>query len=451
VWRSAGKHVHLGGQAVWAGLARVVIALAAVGLGYNTLHESLPILAESGRLMRGIDNTPAAQFRVLRDGTELEVAGGLPFGTGKTFIDMLDKHPGIKVIHLNSQGGRIHEGIVMRDAIRQRHLTTYTSTACMSACTIAYLGGTERLLAKEARLGFHSGSVGTLSGSDAQELNGTMRQVMHDAGLPADFINHALNTAASDIWLPKADELLSAGVITRVVSSYDFGISGMGSGDMSDASLEREVRKIALYDNLARYDRTDFDRLFRVLADSIRAGKSVSDVQAQGTTMLYDTILPRFLKVAPQDAYLGYWHAHVAQLRDLLDASPETCTALEFPERPARSPALRQEWLSKATRQQQLDAVAEVIKQASLAPTAWDDSHPDAKDAVIKATMALRSADPQAFAVISQPAGYAGQSRKLCESAIALYDQLFALPPQRAAAGMHYLMARVQHSNDSAQ
>lgn len=43
------------------------------------------------------------------EGTELELAGGMPFGTTDAVKKFLDAAPAVQVIHLNSQGGRINE------------------------------------------------------------------------------------------------------------------------------------------------------------------------------------------------------------------------------------------------------------------------------------------------------------------------------------------------------
>ncbi len=105
--------------------------------------------------MPGQKDTPPYALRLLRQGTEVKLSGGMPAGTANALETMLDAAPQIKVVHLNSIGGFIGEGEKIRDLIEQRGLTTYTSTQCASACTIAYLGGTSRYLAPRAKLGLH--------------------------------------------------------------------------------------------------------------------------------------------------------------------------------------------------------------------------------------------------------------------------------------------------------
>ncbi|WP_206151872.1 hypothetical protein, partial [Staphylococcus aureus] len=60
----------------------------------------------------------------------------------------------IRVVHLTSVGGRIGEGEKLYQLIKDNGLIAYVSGRCMSACTVAFAGGRERVLLKGATLGF---------------------------------------------------------------------------------------------------------------------------------------------------------------------------------------------------------------------------------------------------------------------------------------------------------
>ena len=62
------------------------------------------------------------------------------------------------MVVLNSRGGAAYAGIEIGKAIRMRGFTTWVPSGsfCASACAMAWLGGTRRLMGKNALIGFHS-------------------------------------------------------------------------------------------------------------------------------------------------------------------------------------------------------------------------------------------------------------------------------------------------------
>ncbi|MBB3020420.1 hypothetical protein FHR70_003501 [Microvirga lupini] len=62
------------------------------------------------------------------------------------------------VVALDSNGGSLHAGIQMGTAIRLRGLATVVpvGSQCASACAIAWLGGTPRMMGSDAKIGFHA-------------------------------------------------------------------------------------------------------------------------------------------------------------------------------------------------------------------------------------------------------------------------------------------------------
>src|SRR5258706_4238702 len=165
-------------------------------------------------------------IHVLSNGREMELAGDMPDGTTLAVQKMLDAHPIINLIHLNSNGGELREGYRLSELIKQRHLTTYTATVCASACTIAFLGGSPRYLAEGAWLGFHSSS-NERTGEASTKGNTAFYEMYHAAGLPDDFISQALATIPSEIWFPTHDELRMAHVVDDFVNSHKFAESGI--------------------------------------------------------------------------------------------------------------------------------------------------------------------------------------------------------------------------------
>jgi hypothetical protein len=98
----------------------------------------VPQIQEFAKIAIGNDPVGTYQLRVLRDATELEIAGSIVFGLTDDVSRTLDAHPTIHIVHLNSQGGRVAEARQLRDLIASRGLTTYTASGCFSGCVIAY-------------------------------------------------------------------------------------------------------------------------------------------------------------------------------------------------------------------------------------------------------------------------------------------------------------------------
>src|SRR5689334_361523 len=174
IWRSAGHHPDRGGSTGWAAMAKVMVVIGFLS-GFGQVAQQLPLWKQAFQLVAGVDVTPNSEFRVLNRATELEVSGGMSFGTADALETILKATPSIRVVHLNSVGGWIKEGERVGTLMESYGLTTFTEHECVSACLLAFLGGKERLLGVGARLGFHQASVGGVGGEVAKGGNDAFR------------------------------------------------------------------------------------------------------------------------------------------------------------------------------------------------------------------------------------------------------------------------------------
>ena len=217
----------------------------------------MPQLQETWRIAFENDPTiPDYTIRVMRNGTELEIAGGFKYGLAKDVEKVIQASPQVKVVHLNSIGGRLGEANKLARLIRLRGLTTYTSTLCASACTIAFEAGRERWIRSGARLGFHRGSFA------GQELTDAMRTDLLEAGYPPAFVERAVSYPPDKMWYPSAAELLAAHVISGVVDNYKFAASGYGIRPGTE-DFASELRKELLFRAMEKADANAFANLAR--------------------------------------------------------------------------------------------------------------------------------------------------------------------------------------------
>jgi len=216
IWRSATRHTSRGGSGAWAVAARVMVVIGVIGTLQQAV-EQYPLWKQATLLVAGREDVPRSQFRVLNGATELELSGGLTFGTASALQTLLEATPSIRIVHLNNDGGWISEGLQVEKLIRDHQLVTATETECVSACLMAFLGGRERLLASGARLGFHQASVAGFGGASASGGNEQFREFFRSKGLPEDFIRKALSAPPNDMWYPTDAELVAANVVTGIL------------------------------------------------------------------------------------------------------------------------------------------------------------------------------------------------------------------------------------------
>lgn len=85
------------------------------------------------------------------------VSGDLNYEDREVFLTKIAPFKSGLVV-FDSKGGNAYAGIEIGKAIRMRNFTTWVASGsvCASACAMAWLGGTRRLMGKGALIGFHS-------------------------------------------------------------------------------------------------------------------------------------------------------------------------------------------------------------------------------------------------------------------------------------------------------
>jgi hypothetical protein len=424
VWRAAGNHMESTGRKAWATLARLAVLLGAIRAVVDFSNVIWPMLSASVILATGQDDTPAHQLRILRNGTEVELAGGMPFGTAEALRKLLDASPGVQVVHLNSIGGRVGEGYGIYQIVRDRKLVTYTATDCLSACTIAFLGGSQRYLATKARLGFHSLSFGGLDQKQLPEINAELRRTLASHGAPTWFIDKALSTSSVSMWFPTHNELLAAKIVTQIVDPGQFGISGIVDWRNKEG-LERGMLRIPLYALIRDNDPDGFTKIASRLTEGVKLGKSMPEVTEDIRSVLFD-ILPKYLQVAPDAEIQRYYRARVAEMQHLATANPKLCVGMEFPETLPEGFNLKK-FVPEALANEEMAALSDLVREAIRAPQRLRTI--DISDELASAVTRISARIPSAQTVISDPNKHFDDPRTLCAVQLALYAEIFNLPP----------------------
>ena len=194
-------------------------------LGLATFAFSGRLNAELVKIALRLDDVGTYSITLLQEGTDIQINGDIAFGLTDELRTRLAELPSVRVIHLNSRGGRIAEATMLRNLIKEFKLSTYTEAGCYSACTTAFLAGQMRILDVNAKLGFHQGYLAGLPRFLMQETEKEEMKFFLEKGVSNDFVRKAFSVPHDDMWYPSTDELIKAGVVTH---TFD-GLTLIGS------------------------------------------------------------------------------------------------------------------------------------------------------------------------------------------------------------------------------
>lgn len=291
------------------------------------------------------------------DGTTIYLIGSILDDSFKRFDAVIANAPNVKTVFLSSPGGLTLEARLIAAVVRKRKLNTYVEHYCASACTQIFVAGRERVIGREAVMGFHQ-AVGVdrrgratkvnratdraLSPTSVFGINGndTLRLAYELAGLDKDFIDKVLAKNHEQMWFPSVAELTEARVITRRADKPEFDLP---EGSLSKDELTAILAKRPIWERASRLYgdayRKGFASAWRLansgspLEMSIGAGRS--DLVVAMMTRLSqasDSVIDRHLKLyadeARRQAANGY-QACLAELDDTVKAQSETTAQFE--------------------------------------------------------------------------------------------------------------------------
>lgn len=434
LWRSAGKYIKISKTPGWGWAARILLIISLVRASTDFNQIFLPMLVEGWKQARGIEELPPYQMRLMNNASELEISGGMPFGTADALQKLLDAAPTVKVVHLNSIGGRIDEGLKLKKIIETMGLATYTSSACMSACTIAFMGGTPRLISKNAKLGFHSGNFGGIDAQSLPEINDQMRQALRETSVPEWFTKKAMATASSTMWYPTHSELLAANIVSNVVEPDAFAMSGIASWRDTDIG-DKILSTIPLYSTLKRYDRAAYEQLAQNFTQKIREGSTPAVARNEIQNNFARQIMPKYLNSAPDTALARYMATQVAEMKALAAIDPNYCVQYLFPH--LRDPNLNfVNLLSLQLQKEDADQLSHLIEETSKNPTQNVASDQELQTVVTP----IFKAHPEVGSIMTSPELNYQKPDILCSAFQTFYDAILALPPQHSGPVLRLML-----------
>jgi len=272
-------------------------------------------------------------IHLMAGGTELEYIGGI---SGSAIMDLaqaLAANRGVRVLQLTSQGGDTLLAMQMERLVRARGLVTYVPRLCASACAFVFLGGKERYVGPGAALAFHA-SIG-LDESSAQtaRIAAAVKSWMLDRGVAAAFVERAVSTPHTTVWVPTPDELLQAHVITALTSSQRFAEPGFGPGLpalVKQGSFDRDplyqaTQKLLLA--IRKADPESYEQSQTRIYEAMRGGL-YDPVHAMAAARLVEDVMRRSFAAAADDAIESFATATIEETERLVTIDPAVCVEL---------------------------------------------------------------------------------------------------------------------------
>jgi len=341
-WRSATAHSESGGSLLWAGLAKVSIALGVIGTTVSTLFDFVPNIQPYLRMARGIDPIGNVTATLSPDGRRLVLDGPLGLGDGQRVRALVARAPSLRTVELNSPGGRLKEGEEIAALVKQAGWNTRTTGACQSACTFIHMAGTRKQLMPGAKIGFHRASSGSMNPVHDRLANRELVRMYREAGLPERFIERTLATPAWTMWHPSRDELVGAGLVSLAERPLDIELPDnpqAPAGEYADAMTGSDA-----WLALDKHTPGIIALAARRMAEARAAGADAAEVQVRGQRVV-EALMPALLAAAGpelRDDYLTLWTAQIAAARAIAappaarspggkpdpDAPPPACIAV---------------------------------------------------------------------------------------------------------------------------
>jgi hypothetical protein len=289
-WRSATHHAErrmkLGKGTGWATAAKLALILGVLRfVGDFAQTGALQLGEYYDMAWRGDPRLPAYSMRVMRDGTEIEIAGGIKFGLVADFQRVLMASPRIRVVHLHSIGGRVGEAEKLRKEISSRGLITYVSARCESACTLAYAGGRERWISTSGGLGYHGPAFPGLTPEEKSAAVAGWKALYAGTGISAGLLDRGLAVPSTEMWRPTVQELVAARAVTNVSAGSEFAVSGYGTNPTADDLIAVFQKSLPVLAAIQSRLPGDYEKIKRVIFEGFTSGatetKVIADFRAQ--------------------------------------------------------------------------------------------------------------------------------------------------------------------------
>ncbi|WP_428491066.1 hypothetical protein [Rhodopila sp.] len=185
-------------------------------LSFSVLASVLQILALLLPIGRAVfaGGSVAVPGTMLREGGRvIEFEGAIGTTSAVEFGRVLDASRPV-VVRLSSEGGLVAQARQIAAMIRARGLDTEVERRCVSACTIVFFAGRNRLLQGSGTLGFHSYASAALTPQALVSIEEFDRQTYLAGGVAPNFVDSIFAVPPAKLWFPSKQQAEAAGFAT---------------------------------------------------------------------------------------------------------------------------------------------------------------------------------------------------------------------------------------------
>ena len=213
VQRSAIDSIDQGGSMLLAVVTGLVGLGAFVWVAAFWYQSARHVMPEVWSTLVG--SSPPAEVQLDARSNRLLLEGALEFGSTRSVREALDANPSVRVVRLESRGGRVAEGLALGTLLRDRGIDTIVNGECSSACVTAFAGGARRIIGPSARIGLHSAGGAGFSGETIAAANRRSDEFIAARGVDRSVLEQGAAVANDQIWFPSPQVLLSSGLATE--------------------------------------------------------------------------------------------------------------------------------------------------------------------------------------------------------------------------------------------
>jgi hypothetical protein len=436
VWRSASNYQR-NSKKFWGGIAKFIVIITVLQTIGTVARNGLPQINELYKIYAGDKEVGKYAFRVLRNGRELEFSGGITFGAAKEFQHFIGAMGALRLVHLNSPGGRILEAQRIAALIRTHKLSTYVDNQCMSACTIIFLAGRERLISKEGKLGFHQPNFPGWTDEQRRKAIADEERQLLQLGVAPSFARKATLAPPKDIWIPTTAELVSAHVITKVVSSLDYALSGFDPERITPEKVRAGLLKTEIYVAIRKFDPQSFSSIVEKLTNGIQRGAAVTDLTSEISPIVMG-VLSKALPYTSDIELLAYTQFMLDELKILNSANSSDCYLVANPEKasPSRMLSIRKKYPLLFAKEAKIQA--RVISSASNVRIPTKEEVTPLLAYIVSMLRRRNDAD---ISLIVKPKIMADEYGRYCKTMTAYYEEVLKLPTKASISILRYSFA----------
>ncbi|HUQ38314.1 MAG TPA: tetratricopeptide repeat protein, partial [Aestuariivirga sp.] len=249
----------------WGGAAILLTTLGLISSVVVFANQGIPQIRGYAEILSAASQVKNYSVKLLGDLTKIELRGNLDFGVSADVEAMLNDYPAVRVLYLNSIGGRLAEADKLKDLVLQHNLDTYVVSECHSACVTVFVAGRNRLISRTALIGLHEPYFPGLDIRELEAAKEGVKKFFYSRGIDGAVIEKGFAVNYESIWNPEHAVLFSSRIATGYASDEDVAL-GNASPAHNIADLGKALvvnpNDSVLYNNrgLAYSEQGEYDR-----------------------------------------------------------------------------------------------------------------------------------------------------------------------------------------------